>query len=90
MTNIILTGRRQDILNMANRIFQYIDNLIIYTLPISNTEYKVIEENFLDFKNLIFPVEVRLSKEKTINESPHPFFYYSREERNLIFIGYEQ
>ena len=87
ISSIILTGRRQDIFNMANMIFQYIDNLIILTLLISHTEYKVIEMNFVNFKNLIIPVEVRLSRDKSVNESPHPFFFYSREERKLIFIG---
>ena len=90
ISSIILTGRRQDIFNMANMIFQYIDNLIILTLLISHTEYKVIEMNFVNFKNLIIPVEVRLSRDKSVNESPHPFFFYSREERKLIFIGLEK
>ena len=89
-TSIILTGRRQDIFNMADLIFSYIDNLIIFTLLITHTESKVIEANFLNFKNLIFPVEARLAKDKSINESPHPFFFYSREERKLIFLGTEQ
>lgn len=89
LTSIILTGRRQDIYKIADMIFDFIDSLVVFTLLISHTEYRMIEANFLNFKNLIFPVEVRLSQEKNVNESPHPFFFYSREERKLIFIGNE-
>lgn len=90
MTNIILTGRKQDILTSAEAIFLFLDELVIYTLTISITEFKVIESNFLKFKDLIFPVEVRLSKDKIVSECPHPFFFYSYEERKLIFIGNER
>ena len=89
ITSIILTGRRRDIFNMADMIFEFIDNLVIFTLLISHTEYRVIEAQLLNFRNLIFPAEVRLSQDKSVNESPHPFFFYSREERKLLFIGTE-
>lgn len=90
MTSIYITGRKSEIYSLANNMLDYADKLVIFTLNISNTEAKVFELNFSLFKTLIFPVDVRFSKEKVNTESPHPFFFYSREERKLVFIASEQ
>lgn len=90
VANIILTGRRKAVYDMAEKLFSFIDKLMIFTLLISQTESKIIEINLTQFKSLISPAEVKLSKEKSVNESPHPFYFYSREERKVIFVGLEK
>jgi hypothetical protein len=90
LTLIILTGRRKSIFDIAEKLFEYIDKLVVFTLLISQTESRIIEQNLATFKILNQPAEVRVSKEKAVNESPHPFIFYSREDRKLVFIGTEE
>lgn len=43
--------------------------------------------NIINFKNLLHPTEIRVAKEQVTNESPHPFYFYSRLERKVVLIG---
>lgn len=90
LTSIYITGRKSEIFSLSTMLLEYAEKLVIFTLNLSNNEAKVFEQNFSIFKTLIFPVEVRMSKDKVVTESPHPFFFYSREERRLVFIASEQ
>jgi hypothetical protein len=89
ISKLYITGRKSEIMSLAESILDHVDHLVIFTLLVSNTEAKVFEQNLFMFKSMIFPVEVRLCEDKIVNESPHPFFFYSREERKLLFIGTE-
>jgi hypothetical protein len=68
----------------------YIDHQVIYTMNMSQSEARELENDLINFKNMVHPVEVRLSKEKTIVSSTHPFFSHQYEERKLVMIGTEE
>ena len=90
LTSLFIIGREKDVMNLAEIILDHVDKLVIFTLIVSSTEARILEQNLGILKPMIFPVGLRLSKEKIVTESPHPFFFYSREERKLQFIGMEQ
>ena len=85
-----LTGRSRSVDGLAKTLMDYIDRLVVSTTFISQAEARELESDLYQFKNMVYPVEVRISHDKTIISSTHPFFSHSYEERKLVFIGTEE
>lgn len=89
-SSFFLTGRSLTVYGVAEKVLDYIDHLFISTLTITQTEAKKIESDILSLRNMVYPAEIRLSKEKTLNYSTHPYFSNQFEERKLVYIGKEE
>ncbi|CAG9317409.1 SETD2 [Blepharisma stoltei] len=90
LTSIYISGHRQSIEGFAEEILNILDTFQTSTIYFSITEASILMRNIINFKNLLHPAEIRVSKEQVTNESPHPFYFYSRLERKVVLIGTEK
>lgn len=90
VSSFFLTGRSLTVYGVAEKVLDYIDHLVIFTMTITQTEAKKIESDLLSLNNMVYPAEIRLSKEKTMYNNCHPNYSNQFEERKLVYIGTEE
>lgn len=90
LSSFFLTGRSLTVYGVAEKVLDYIDHLVIFTMTITQTEAKKIESDLLSLNNMVYPAEIRISKEKTMYNNCHPYYSNQFEERKLVYIGTEE
>jgi len=87
LTTIYLTGHRTNVLDVAQKITDYLEEIKISVFYLSYNEAYFLLKHISQIKNEIHPAEIRISKESIQHETNHPFYFVSCHEKKVLILG---
>ena len=86
-TAVILTGHRSNVSKAAQVILEYLDSIVISKIYLTLRESSFLMKELGNFKSLLYPVDIRVSTENVSTSSSHPFYFFSKQEKQTYLIG---